>query len=282
MLTLSIFIKSQFHFFWDLKNRWTLISALVNKDIKSRYAGSVLGILWAVFQPIAFVGIYTLIFSLVFRSTVPDAYLKAPFVIFLICGLIPYQIFSETLSRSSSVLLENISMITKMVFPYELFPVSILISSFITAGITLIVTAIIMAVFGIVPSISNLFYLPLFLIPLVLLVIGLSWIVSCVSIVLRDLTHIVPVIINILFFATPVFYSYEMLDKMSHSYPIITAILKLNPLYTVVIGFRISLIGKDFFLDPTLIITTYGISILTFMIGGMIFNAFKRELADFL
>ncbi|MEW6067180.1 MAG: ABC transporter permease [Nitrospirota bacterium] len=276
----SSFIKDQIRFFTVISKNKNILFALVQKELKNRYASSALGFLWAVLQPLAAIFIYTIVFSLVFRTSVPDSYKHIPYVIFLMCGLIPYQVFSETVGRSCNILLENINMITKMVFPYELFPVSILIISFIIGGITWILTIIFMLIIGVEPVFSNFIYLPLFFIPLILVTIGLSWIVSCLSVVYRDIVHVVPVALNLLFFATPVLYSYEMIEKIKPEHSILIMLAKLNPLLAIVEGHRISLIGKTFILDYDTILISYIFSFGIFLIGGIIFHIFKRELAD--
>jgi lipopolysaccharide transport system permease protein len=276
----SSFIKDQVHFFINLFRNKNILSALIQKEIKNRYASSALGFLWALLQPLAAILVYTVIFSLVFRSSVPESYKQVPYVIFLMCGLIPYQIFSETVGRSCNILIENMNMITKMVFPYELFPVSVLIISLITSGITLLLTIIFMFIIGVMPDFSNLIYLPFFILPLFMFTIGLSWIISCVSVVYRDIVHIVPVALNLLFFATPVLYSSEMVENMKAEHPILVMLAKLNPLFSIVEGHRISLIGEKFILDNNTVLISYILSAGIFLIGGIIFHMFKRELAD--
>jgi ABC-type polysaccharide/polyol phosphate export permease len=196
------------------------------------------------------------------------------------CGLIPYTIFSETVARSSNILLENAGMITKMVFPYEFFPIAVLITSFIAGGITLVLTGILMLFWGVSPSLMGILYLPLFLVPLVLVTTGISWIISCVAVSFRDIVHVVPVVLNLLFFATPVLYSYEMMASMGEKYPALVTLAKLNPLYSIVVGLRISLIGNEFVLDAGIVFMCYFLSVSIFFFGGMIFRVFKRDLAD--
>ena len=219
-------------------------------------------------------------YSPVFRASVPKSYHEVPYVIFLMCGLIPYQIFSETIRRSTNVLISNMNMITKMVFPYELLPVATLATAFVTGGITLVLTLLLMLVLGVFPTFSYLVFLPAFLIPLVLLSTGLAWLVSCLSVVVKDIGHVVPVALHLLLFATPILYSYEMVEKCATHHPTIVALDKLNPLYAIAIGHKIALIGGQFVLEGHTIVTSYMISIVVFITGGVVFNVFKRDLAD--
>jgi len=280
MIANHFLIKGQFLFFRNLaKNKYILL-ALVQKELKSRYARSSLGFAWVIFQPLSSIIIYTIIFSLVFRSTIPETYKQVPYVIFLLCGLIPYTIFSETVARSSNILLENAGMIKKMVFPYEFFPIAVFITSCIIGGVTLVLTGILMLFFGVSPSLMSIFYLLLFLVPLVLVTTGISWIISCVAVAFRDIVHVVPVILNLLFFATPVLYSYEMMAGAGEKYPVLITLAKLNPLYSIVIGVRISLIGNEFVLSAGNVFICYLLSFAIFFFGGMVFRVFKQDLAD--
>lgn len=280
-MTISTLIKNQFTFFIKIPKNNNLLWALVKKDFKSRYASSLLGFLWAIFQPLAMLITYTIVFSLIFRVAIPETtYKSVPFAVFLMLGFVPYNIFSETLSRSSNILIENMSMITKMVFPYELFPISIFITTFITGLITLILTLLLMVILGIIPTFVNFPFLLLFLVPLILFTIGLSWIVSCVTVVFRDLAYAIPIVLNLLFFSVPVIYSYEMIEKSGVNYPILSFIVKLNPLYSIIIGFKYTFIGKTLALNSNLIISSYLTSVIIFLLGGIIFLIFKRDLAD--
>ena len=272
--------SSNYLFFLNIFKNKRILAALIQKELKNRYASSYLGFLWTLFQPISMIIIYTIVFSVVLKVRVPAIYKETPYVVFLLCGLIPFQIFSETTERSSRILIENMNMITKMVFPYELFPVSLLLTSFITGGITLILTIFILVIMGIPPSLLHLLYIIIFFIPLILFTIGISWIVSCISVPIRDITFVVPVINNLLFFATPIIYSHDMLDKIPPNLGFIAFMAKLNPLYSITMGFRSALIGNYFSMPYKLIVILYIISIVTFIVGGALFNGFKKELAD--
>lgn len=256
------------------------MGALVYKEFKKRYASSFMGLLWAVLQPLFTVLIYTFIFSFVLHTPVPESYKSVPYVVFLMTGLIPFQIFSETVGRSCSILLENKSMITKTVFPYELLPVSILIISLISAGITLVIVFVLMLIFGQTPNLTSIAYLPLFFVPLIFMTIGISWMVSCLSVIFGDIAHIMPMVLNLIFFSTPILYSYEMIENLNSEYPWLVLMVKLNPLYAIVKGHRMAFIGHNITLDYGSIMLMNLIAILLFLTGWMIFYYLKKEIAD--
>ena len=197
-------------------------------------------------------------------------------------GFTPYQIFSEVISRSPSLLKSNISMITKMVFPYELFSVASFISALIGAVVNLSMVIIFMVIYGIAPEPMNILYIPLFLIPLVLFTIGSSWIISCIGVIIHDTDQIVNIIVTLLLFLTPVFYSHQMVEKMQSSYPWLTLIFRANPLYPIIEGLRVAFIGKELILSANMLFYMLAISLITYLVGGMVFSTFKREIADYL
>ncbi|MBN1397648.1 MAG: ABC transporter permease [Bacteroidetes bacterium] len=256
--------------------------ALVRKDLKDKYASSFLGILWAVIKPLVVVLIYDIFFTIVYQSRIPEGYGNTPYIIFLLLGFTPYQIFTEVIGRSSSLLQSNISMITKMVFPYELFSVASFATAFIGAVVNFCMVIIFMAAYGIAPELMNLVYLPVFIIPLILFTIGLSWIVSCIGVIIKDTDQVVAIILTLLLFLTPVFYSHQMVEMVQPSYPWLAFIFRANPLYPIIEGLRVVFIGKEMVLSMNILFYMFGISILTFLVGGMIFNTFKCEIADYL
>jgi lipopolysaccharide transport system permease protein len=230
-----------------------ILWALVRKDLKDKYASSFLGVLWVVLRPLAIVLIYDIFFTIVYQSRVPAGYGNTPYIVFLLLGFTPYQIFSEVIGRSPSLLQSNISMITKMVFPYELFSVSSLISALIGAIVNLCMIIIFMMIYGIAPTPINLLYIPVFLIPLILFTIGLSWILSCVGVIIRDTDQIVNIILTLLLFLTPVFYSHQMVETVQPNYPWLALIFRANPLYSIIEGLRVAFIGKEMILSANIL-----------------------------
>jgi lipopolysaccharide transport system permease protein len=265
-----------------LVTKRTVLWALVKKDLKDKYASSFLGMLWTAFRPLATVLIYMFFFSLIYRSKVPAEYGNAPFIVFLLLGFTPFQVFSEVIGRSPSMLHSNISLITKMVFPYELLSVSACLSSLIGATVNLVMIVFLMVIYGTATHGLNLLYIPVFLFPLVFLTIGLSWILSCVGVIIRDTEQVVNIFLTLLLFLTPVFFSRGMVESVGESYPILAYILFLNPLYTIVEGLRTAFIGTGLGVNAALIIYMYCFSFGAFFLGGLVFLTFKREIADYL
>ncbi len=267
------------HFFLNLIKS-AIILALVQKELKTRYASSSLGILWTIVQPLSQIVIYSIVFSLVFHTPIPKQYNNAPYVIFLLCAMIPYQFFSDTVSRATDILIQNTTIITKTQFPFELFPVAALITSFVSGLITLTLTLLLMVGLNIIPSIKTIIYLPLYSLPLFLFTLGVSWIVSSISVIVRDIAHTIPLLLHLMFFATPVLYSSEMVGKMKDTHPFLVFLAQLNPLFCIVEGYRQALIGNEFILSSNLTIQCYIFSLFIFIFGGYLFNSLKHEIID--
>jgi len=256
--------------------------ALVRKDLKEKYASSFLGLSWAVLRPLATVAIYAIFFGVVYNAHAPVEYSRSPYIVFLMIGFTPFQVFSEVIGRSPSLLYSNISMITKMVFPYQLFSVSTLFSALIGAGINACIIAVLLAVYGIGPQLSALWVIPASLLLLTLFSIGLSWILSCIGVLIRDTDQIVNIILTLLIFLTPVFYSHSMVEQVQQKVPILALVFRLNPLYSMIEAIRMSCIGDSILLSTNLIIYTTVVSLATFVAGALVFSTFQQRIVDHL
>ncbi len=183
-----------------------LVLPLARRRILSRYRGSVLGVLWAVLNPLFMLAIYTFIFSVVFQAKWgADPGSRSGFALFLFSGLILYSVFSECVNEAPSLLITNKLYIQQLVFPTEVLAwISLLGSLFHLVVNWMILTLFYSAVIG-APSFSVL-YLPLTAIPIVLLSLGAVWFISSIGIYLRDLGHVVGLLTTALLFLSPIFY----------------------------------------------------------------------------
>ena len=183
-----------------------LVLPLARRRILSRYRGSVLGVLWAVLNPLFMLAIYTFIFSVVFQAKWgADPGSRSGFALFLFSGLILYSVFSECVNEAPSLLITNKLYIRQLVFPTEVLAwISVLGSLFHLVVNWMILTLFYSVVIG-APSFSVL-YLPLTAIPIVLLSLGAVWFISSIGIYLRDLGHVVGLLTTALLFLSPIFY----------------------------------------------------------------------------
>lgn len=222
-----------------------LIKALVSREVTQRYRGSFLGILWSFLNPIFMLAVYTFVFSVVFKARwgVGGEGSKAEFALVLFAGMLVFNLFSECISRSPSLIIGNTTYVKKVVFPLEVLPWVCFGSALFNAGIGLIVWFLFsLFVFGVPPL--TVFLLPLIMIPLSLLIMGLSWFLASLGVYLRDVSQVVSIVITALMFLTPIFYPISAIPQSYHVY------IYLNPLTFIVEQMRNFLIfgeGVSFF-----------------------------------
>lgn len=209
------------------KNR-ALISALVRREVVGRYRGSMMGILWSFFNPLLMLAVYTFVFSVVFKSRwAGGTDSQTEFALILFSGLIVFNLFGECISRAPSLILSNVNYVKKVVFPLEILPLVALGSALFHMMISLVVwLAVYAALYG-MPH-PTVLLLPLVLLPLILLVLGLSWALASLGVYLRDVSQIIGIVVTILMFLSPIFYSTSSLPEAYRP------LLQLNPMTPVI------------------------------------------------
>lgn len=196
--------------FWRNRN---LIATLVKRDIASRYRGSLLGCTWAVFHPVLMLTIYAFVFGVVFKTRWGGAEGgQAEFAVVLFVGLLVFNLFSECINRSPSLLVENANYVKKVVFPLEIMPWVVLGGGLFNLLLGVLVWLAFYFFFIGVPPLS-LVLLPICLLPFVLMINGLAWGLSSLGVYLRDLKQITTVLTSMLLFLSPVFYPVEALPE---------------------------------------------------------------------
>jgi lipopolysaccharide transport system permease protein len=252
----------------NLIERRTLILQLVRRDFHQRYVGSSAGWLWGLIHPLVLLASYTFIFKICLKNPQKD------FPLFLFAGMLPWLLFSETVVRSSGSLVEQSNLITKTMFPSEILPVSIFLSSLVSHLMTVVLFAFVAAFF--VGHMSPmLVMLPVFTVLLGLFAIGLGWIAAALQVYLRDTSQVVAVIMTFWMWLTPIFIPEEKIPDWAQF------ILKINPLAYVVRAYRRMLLEQTMPSMPDLgWIAIFGA--VTFVCGGLVFRSLKRGFADVL
>jgi homopolymeric O-antigen transport system permease protein len=202
-----------------------LIGLLVKREIEAKYKGSLLGLLWMIAMPIAMLCIYTVVFGVIFESHWPDQTKEGITVtaLYIYSGLILFTIFSENIGRAPGLVLENTSYVKKLVFPLEILPWVSIISSLVPAAVSFLVFfALYLATFGIPPWTALL--LPVLVVPLVLIVVGLSWLLAALGVFFRDLRHAMGLVVMVVMFSAPLFFSLNAVPENMRPY------LSINPM----------------------------------------------------
>jgi lipopolysaccharide transport system permease protein len=206
-----------------------LIYRLARREVESRYKGSLLGIFWSVLMPLAMLGVYTFVFGVVVKAKfdIPsDSKTNPTFFLLCFAGMIWMNLFNECLGRAATLMLGNVTYIKKVVFPVEILPFVVLVSELVNV---LISGGVLAVFYGVVigkPPMTF-FWLPLVVLPLFVLSLGLLWFLSSLGLFLRDLKHVVMVILGMIPFVSPLFWSLSKFPKS------VRWLIYLNPLTVV-------------------------------------------------
>src|ERR1017187_10028855 len=209
----------------ELYQHKTLIYQLTKRDIISRYRGSYLGVFWSLLRPLCMLCVFGVMFGYIFPSKLGrfPSESKIDFALTLFCGLMVFDMIGECLARAPTLVLVSANYVTKVVFPLEILPVADVGAAFCHLLISLIPLLIgVVIVHGSLPL--TVVYLPLILVPLILLCLGVTWFFSSLGVFFRDINSLVPVLMTILMYASAIFYS---IDKVP---PLLQPVVHLNPL----------------------------------------------------
>ena len=252
-----------------------LIRTLVRRDVLSRYSGSFGGALWAVLNPLLLMLTYFFVFGLVLRARFAGDPSPAGFALYFLAGSLPWLALSEAVGRAPFVMVEHRNFIKKLVFPVETLPVNLVVSGLVTEffGVILFVLALLI-LRGRIPSTA--LYLPALLIPQILLTAGISWFLSALGVFVRDLAQINGYLVTIWYFVTPICYPEEQFKSLPAS---MVAILKVNPAYVLVRGYR-SILLESKPPDWTALAWLSAFSIAAFLFGHAWFYKLRKSFAD--
>lgn len=212
----------------------TLLRRTAWNDIKARYAGSVLGLLWLVLFPLLFLSIYALLYLTVYRVKF-NLGNSEEYVVFIFCGLIPFIGFSEALAIGTSSVTGNANLIKNTLFPIELIPVRAVLTSQCTQVVG---TGMLLVAVGWMGHLTAwAWLLPVIWLLQILFTIGLIWILSSLNVYFRDLQNIVSIMTLMLMMISPIAWTVEMVPKELRAY------MGINPLYYLIISYQESLMG---------------------------------------
>ena len=263
-----------------LENR-KLIFNLAKNDYKKKFAGSYLGIIWAFIQPVVTVLVYWFVFEVGLNSKASDLRTGAevPFVIWLMAGLIPWFYFQEAWSGGTNVLVEYAYLVKKVVFKIETLPVVKLISALFTHLFFVAFTIVLFSFMGYTPDLYTLQVL-YYSFCMVLMVAGLVYATSAVVVFFRDLSQVVGIMLQVGVWVTPIMWDINTMVKIPGW---VVTILKLNPMYYIVNGYRDALINKiGFWEHPGMTVYFWALTILLLFAGTGIFRRLRVHFADVL
>lgn len=261
------------HFARHLVERRTLIFQLVKRDFQQRYIGSAAGWLWGLIHPLVLLASYVFVFDFCLQMKLSPGAVTSNYPMFLFAGILPWLLFSETVQRSSGCLVEQANLITKTVFPAEIVPVSIFLSSLIShlLALVLMIGSAAIILHHVTPLLA---ILPVAMFLVGLMAIGIGWIAAALHVYLRDTAQVLVVVLTLWFWATPIMLTEDKFRGWA------TIVLRLNPLTYTVRAYREILLGHSVPLKDLSLTALF--AVIAFFCGGMVFRYMKRGFADVL
>lgn len=255
-----------------------LIWKLARNDFKKRYAGSTMGRVWAFIQPIVTVGMYYCIFGIIFpaRAQLAASGVKAPYVVWLTAGLIPWFYFSEAIGGGTSALIEYNYLVKKVVFKISILPIiKVIAATFIHAFFVLLLL-VLYFVFHFSPSLY-LIQLIYYSFCMFFLALAISYSTCAIVVFFRDLSQIIGILLQVGMWATPIMWEIGVIPE---KYRII---FKLNPVFYIINGYRSALFEKQWFFEDFYSTMFFWITAaIIFGVGALIFKRLKPHFADVL
>lgn len=257
----------------DLREIWRyreLLYFFTWRDLKVRYKQTIIGAAWAILQPFITMVVFTIFFGKL--AQIPSD--SVPYPIFVYVGLLFWQFFSSALSETSSVLISNQSIITKVYFPRLILPLSAVLTKFVDFAIASIILLGMMIYYGYLPHLGGFFLVPILLIITFMAAVGVGLFLAAINVKYRDVRYALPFFIQILLFLTPVIYPASIAGKYSW-------LLALNPMTGVIQSARAALLGTTP-INWLLLGISFTACLVVLVIGTIYFKKVERYFADVL
>lgn len=210
----------------------TVVRALVVRDVRGRYVGSAFGALWSIAHPLLQLATYTFVFATVLKVKIADVGGgDVPFVLYLACGLFPWLAIQEAVTRGTTCLVDNPTLVKRVVFPVEVLPVQLACVAVVHQLIATAILLVLMAGFGFPPR-PALLLVPALLVAQLAMAIGLGWALAALHVYFRDTAQALAVLLPVWFYLTPILYPRDLVPSF------LQPVLALNPLTPLVQAWR--------------------------------------------
>ncbi len=244
-----------------------LLYFLTWRDVKVRYKQTVIGFLWAIIQPF----LKMVVFSIIFGTLAKMDSEGFPYPIFLYAGLLPWQFFASSVSRSGESIVGSASLITKVYFPRLIIPIASVGACLVDFAISFIILIVMMFYYNITPTVSTFMVLPLVL-ATIFTALGVGMFISALNVAYRDFRYVLPFLVQIWMFLTPVIYSTEIIPENWRW------LILLNPMAGIVDAYRSAILGKPFEWGNLGI--SMAMAVVIFLCGLIYFRKTERYFAD--
>lgn len=261
----------------EIVKKRKLILDLAKADFKKRFVGSYFGVAWMFLQPLATVLVYFFVFQMGFKSTPPVP--NYPYVLWLIPGIVPWFFFSEVMNQGTNCLQEYNYLVKKVVFQVEILPIIKMLSCLMVHLIFVIVMIVIFLCFGIIPKLSWIQIL-YYSFANSMLSLAMIYFTSAINVFFKDMTQIVGIALQFGMWMVPIMWDPEMFPNAPAW---LTKVLKINPFYYIVAGYRDSMLtGDGFWNRPMLGLYFWGFTIVLMLISLKVFKKLRPHFSDVL
>ena len=241
---------------------------LAARDITVRYRQTALGVAWAVLQPVGFM----VVFSLFFGRLAGVESEGLPYALFSLGGLVPWTFFSTVVTLGADSLVVNQELVSRIYFPRIFLPAGTVAAGLVDLTVSFVILVVVAAIFGFLPGFQILI-IPLLVLMLIASTLGVSSALAAVNVRYRDVRYVVPFLIQMWLFATPIAYPSSLLNQPWQT------ISAINPMVGVVNGFRWAVLGET--AAPVAMIAVSAVSALVFLVAGLAyFDRVERGFAD--
>lgn len=252
--------------FTELYNYRELLKTNIKKEIRGKYKGSWLGILWTFLNPLLMLAVYALVFPYILRVNVEN------YTIFMIVALIPWNFFTTAVQTGTGSVVANGNILKKVYFPREIIPISTTTSQLVNFLITCLIMVAFILFSGVGFSLHILLF-PLLVLIQYILTLGITFVLSALTVFAQDVSHFVSVIIMLGFYATPIVYQASMLPEKFQIF------LKINPMAQLVEAYRSILYYHQ--MPDMFMLTVWGIgSVIVLVLGYLIFKKLERSFVE--
>ncbi|MCY7752475.1 ABC transporter permease [Bacillus haynesii] len=259
-----------------------LIIRLAAYETKSKYQMNYLGVLWQFLNPLIQMLAYWFVFGIGIRksSEMVTGVGEVPFIIWMLAGLIPWFFISPTILDGSNSVYKRINMVAKMNFPISSLPSVAIAANLFSYFVMMAIYVIVLLAFGIYPNLQWLEYI-YYLFCMIVFMFAFSLFNSTISVLVRDYQFLLQSVTRLLFFLLPIFW--DISTQLGDKHPALLNVIKLNPLFYIIDGFRNSFLGGSwFFEDATYMLYFWAFTLLLLTVGAVLHMKFRDRFVDFL
>ena len=252
-----------------------MIFNLAKYEVKTRYAGTTLGIVWLFLNPIIQIGIFAFVFGIGIRGNNPVG--DIPFIIWMLTGLVPWFFIGAGINRGATSIVGKLGVASKMSFPLSVVPVYTILALLQTHLILLPLVFLLMVIFGVSLTGFSLVALMYFMLTTTIFLIILAFVTSTIIAIVRDAGQLVSHVVRFLFFMTPILWI-----PPTHTPRWFMILLRTNPLHYIVIGYRNAFLYSDpVFIHPIDTVYFWAVTVILLLIGTSLHVKFRKEFVDY-